>query len=50
MGTYRAGQLAKSLTLGGVFSARAPIGRALNFEQGRDVIRLASKKIVLVSG
>lgn len=50
MDRYHAGQLAKSLTLGDVLSARAPLGRALNFEQGRDVIRPTSKKIVLVSG
>lgn len=40
--------ISRRLNLEGVFNARAVIGKALNFEQGRDVVRLASKRITLV--
>lgn len=40
--------ISRCLNLEGVFNARAVTGKALNFEQGRDVVRLASKRITLV--
>lgn len=41
-------QLSQCLNREGIFNTNAMFGKALNFEQGRDVVRLASGTIALV--